>query len=296
MKTSVRHSWLIGLSAVGLAVLIDQLFWKKPAGISIFIWFTAVILVGFALSAVGKVRPDNRSFLLAVTILVFAGMTFIRRENLTRVFSALAALGLLLLLAMTFRNGNWTSYRTVDYLTSFFKWLGAAISRPFELVRNPRETASDPSNKNGKPAIQSQAAPILRGLLLALPVIFILTLLLSSADPIFKDRIQGFFNLFRIDNLAEFLFRLLYILAFSYLFAGSLLQALHPQKDELPPDPDRPEIKPFLGFTESAVVLLCVDLLFLVFVIIQFRYLFGGQVNIAETGYTYSEYARRGFF
>ena len=39
-----------------------------------------------------------------------------------------------------------------------------------------------------------------------------------------------------------------------------------------------------------------VNLLFLVFVWIQFVYLFGGQANISAEGYTYAEYARRGFF
>jgi len=38
-----------------------------------------------------------------------------------------------------------------------------------------------------------------------------------------------------------------------------------------------------------------VVLLFAIFVGIQFRYFFGGQTNIGVQGYTYSEYARRGF-
>jgi hypothetical protein len=42
-------------------------------------------------------------------------------------------------------------------------------------------------------------------------------------------------------------------------------------------------------------VLLSVNILFLAFVIIQFQYFFGGQSNISYAGFTYSEYARRGF-
>jgi len=42
-------------------------------------------------------------------------------------------------------------------------------------------------------------------------------------------------------------------------------------------------------------VLGAVDLLFASFVASQFRYLFGGQSAIVQAGYTYSEYARRGF-
>lgn len=39
-----------------------------------------------------------------------------------------------------------------------------------------------------------------------------------------------------------------------------------------------------------------VNLLFLLFVILQFTYLFGGTSNISIEGFTYAEYARRGFF
>ena len=50
-----------------------------------------------------------------------------------------------------------------------------------------------------------------------------------------------------------------------------------------------------LGFTESAIVLGSVVILFVAFVVIQFQYFFGGQTNIGVAGYTYSEYARKGF-
>ena len=52
---------------------------------------------------------------------------------------------------------------------------------------------------------------------------------------------------------------------------------------------------PFLGFTEATVVLGAVNLLFISFVFIQFQYFFGGQTNISVEGYTYAEYARKGF-
>jgi hypothetical protein len=52
-----------------------------------------------------------------------------------------------------------------------------------------------------------------------------------------------------------------------------------------------------LGIVELGVVLGLLDLLFLAFVVVQFRYLFGGAelVDVSPT-LTFSEYARRGFF
>jgi len=52
-----------------------------------------------------------------------------------------------------------------------------------------------------------------------------------------------------------------------------------------------------LGIVELGVVLGLLDVLFLAFVLVQFRYLFGGAelVQVSES-LTYAEYARRGFF
>ncbi len=58
---------------------------------------------------------------------------------------------------------------------------------------------------------------------------------------------------------------------------------------------DKPLVAPFLGFTEAVIVLGAVVLLFTAFVAVQFQYFFGGQTNIGIEGYTFSEYARRGF-
>jgi hypothetical protein len=55
-------------------------------------------------------------------------------------------------------------------------------------------------------------------------------------------------------------------------------------------------LKVGIGFIETTTVLLLVNLLFLAFVAVQFTYLFGGSANVDLAGYTYAEYARRGFF
>ena len=47
---------------------------------------------------------------------------------------------------------------------------------------------------------------------------------------------------------------------------------------------------------EASIVLGTVDLLFALFVIIQFAYFFGGRATLAVNDLTYSEYARHGFF
>jgi hypothetical protein len=86
-----------------------------------------------------------------------------------------------------------------------------------------------------------------------------------------------------------------YILAGAYFLAGVFLHAAGQSKDEKLIGEDKPLVNPFLGFTETTIVLGSVSVLFVAFVIIQFKYFFGGQANINLAGFTYSEYARRGF-
>jgi hypothetical protein len=51
-----------------------------------------------------------------------------------------------------------------------------------------------------------------------------------------------------------------------------------------------------LGYVETTTLLITVNLLFLVFVGIQFTYLFGGVAYMQLENFSYAEYARRGFF
>ena len=51
----------------------------------------------------------------------------------------------------------------------------------------------------------------------------------------------------------------------------------------------------FIGATEGLVVINSVNILFAIFVGLQLTYLFGGLANITSSGFTYAEYARRGF-
>ncbi|MFN3490924.1 MAG: DUF4153 domain-containing protein, partial [Anaerolineales bacterium] len=66
-------------------------------------------------------------------------------------------------------------------------------------------------------------------------------------------------------------------------------------KDEKLVGQEKRVIPPFLGFIESTIILGSVVTLFTIFVVIQFQYFFGGAVNVNVEGYTYAEYASKGF-
>ncbi len=299
----IKHPTRLILLSLFLAWCFDQLFWQKAPGISFFTFVVLCLAGGALITWWEGFRPARTSLWLLLPALFFAAVTFIRQEPFTTAISVLIVLGAMVLLALTWRGGQWLRYSLSDYVMGGLRLAGSALARPIGVLFGK----TPPPSRLGEPAEgeQSPAAPqlsrrkavfaVLRGLLLALPVIALLAALLASADPIFSKALDDFLKIFRIENLGEYIFRAIYILIGAYLLTGVYLHAAGPSREEKLIGVEKPWLKPFLGWTEAVVVLGCVDLLFAFFVAIQFRYFFGGATNINLAGYTYAEYARRGF-
>jgi hypothetical protein len=126
-----------------------------------------------------------------------------------------------------------------------------------------------------------------RGVLLALPPLFVFAALFRAADADF-DRLLG--GILAID-LGNMLTRISLIFLYAWLLRGVLRETLMA--------PLRP--RNWLvrgagraGVVEVAVALALLDALFASFVIVQLPYLFGGLSQVQRI--SYSEYTRRGFF
>ena len=251
------------------AWLADFLFYKSPLGISSLIWFGVLLASGFLVASLEKARPARASWLLAGLILVSAAVPALRAEPFTTAIAFLLALALVILLVATFRSGFWPSFRIWDYVVSFFEVGVNAIVRP--LTRSAPSTTlegQEASLPRPDAGLWKKIGPVLLGLALALPVILVLAALLTSADPIFAQRVESFTSIFNFENLPELLSRLVFILALTFLFTGALLHALAPRKTAARPDSHEAAFKPFLGFTETSIILGAVVLLFALFVVI----------------------------
>jgi hypothetical protein len=287
MKTNPNRFWGI---VVLLGWAFDFLFWKKPLGINFAIFVVLVISTGILFLRTEGLYLSRGSGLLLLPVAFLAAMTFIRLEPMTVFLSVSTALFLMGVFALTYLSGEWIRYTLVDYLLGYLRLFGSMLARPLGLIsENHRLALEQPAPSEKRSA---QVWPVVRGVVIALPVIAIFASLLSSADPIFANRLKDFTDLFRIDNLPEYIFRLAYILILAYLLAGAFLHAAQKSDEKVA---EKVWVSPFLGFTESTIVLGSVAILFIAFVIIQFQYFFGGQANISIEGYTYSEYARKGF-
>ncbi len=289
-----KAKWTGGLS-LAIAWAFDFLFWQKQPGISFAIFILLCLGAGLLLAKIEGKRPAAASLVFILPLIFFAVMSFVRAEPFTLAFSYLLALGFMSLLAMTFLGGRWALYSLPDYALGFLKLAGSAMAGVIQYREKSSPENSAETAALARPSGWKQAFPVVRGLVMAAPVVTFFAVLLASADPIFSRRLTDFFNLLNLENLPETLWRLCYILVIAYGLAGVYLYALLRSRDERLVGLEKPWLPPFLGFTEAAIVLASVSLLFAAFVAIQFQYFFGGHANISLEGFTYSEYARRGF-
>lgn len=289
VKNATRILW----TSVIMGLVFDLLFWNKPLGVSYFIFVLVVTIAGFTLAWMENIKPSVYSWLIAIMGLGFSAMTFLRQEPFTNFINALLSLICLAFLALTFSSGLWIRYSVADVVAGILRLAGSALAAGSGLLASPRNLSGDSEMEN-KPAEKSRISiwAIIRGLLLAFPIVFFLALLLVSADPAFSKELA---KLLDIEKFLEYAIRLMMVGIIGYLLSGIYSYAISKSKRTDLIGLEKPWFSAFLGFTESSIVLVGVNLLFAFFVTVQFKYFFGGQENIMVDGYTYAEYARKGF-
>jgi hypothetical protein len=294
----LRHITRLIITTLLVAWCFDQLFWRKTPGVSFFIMVLIWLGAGLYLTRSERLKPASKSFFLFLPILFFAFMAFQRLEPFTQAVDILLSIACLLLLCVTWLGGRWWQYDLGDYLNNALHFGFDSLISPIPILAAQKRLAAEADSGAPHKPLASRLRPLLSlslGLLLALPVVTVMAMLLANADPVFNRQLQALLQYVRIEKLAEYLYRLSYILILAYVFAGVLLYTLLSSSKERVSSTGALRLPPFLGWLEAVTVLACVDLLFAFFVAVQFRYFFGGQANIQLDGFTYAEYARRGF-
>lgn len=286
-RPPLENAALVVSVAVLLGVLVDVLFFEQRLGLNLPLFAALCVVALVALGLRNHVRPAIGPFALAVAGLLLAGFVAVRSEPMTVFVSAAVGLVLLVMWISMFARGRLWQWGVLDLLLSFVLVLVNTVSGPFLALRD----ALSQSRGGGSQA----TAAWVRGLLLALPLLCVFTLLLTSADLIFADQVQQFLEWLGLDDIPELVARLILVLMSAFTLLGLAVQALLPLIRQPVPDDDAPLVPPLLGMTETTIVLGGLAALFAFFVVIQFRYLFGGAVYVSETAISYSEYARRGF-
>ena len=281
---SNRTRLALGLlgSALFLGLLGDELFRATPLGLNVFLWIAALVAVLVALSRWGGVRlTGERRWMIPVLVLfsalvVWRDSTWLVALDLFAIVVALS-IGALRATRPLHRAG------LTDYIVGLAVAGRAASGRAVTLMQEDIDWNELPKGSQGR-----QAVAVGRGLMLAAPLLFLFGALFVAADSVFQDYVTS-----AVPNPGELMLHVALIALFGWVAAGLLREYL------TRPTAIDAKVEPWwrIGSTELTIVLALLDLLFLAFVLVQLRYLFGGASLVeARTDFTYAEYARHGFF
>jgi hypothetical protein len=274
---------------------LGDLLLDGPApGINVLLMTLVVLVLGWVVRRRGR-APDPLDAWLPIVAILLAGGIAVRADpfvGLLDLGGAAAFTGA----SIAAFSGLAVTRRSLSVVIAMGVWVvGSSVVGIVPLI-----TAARPPAGTGPRSLPSWLPAVARGLLLAIPLVLILTVLFASADPIFRLRMDDLLGI-RID-LGDLPGRVLFIFGLTWLIAGLLAVAALgvPALEGASLGAAVPNAalvaSRFLGTTEALIILIGVDLVAGAFVALQVAYLFGGLDTLAAAGMTYSDYARRGYF
>jgi hypothetical protein len=125
------------------------------------------------------------------------------------------------------------------------------------------------------------------GIIISVPLVFIILVLLSSADLLFGEMTENIFNFFFSGDVIGVSFMLVFgILACYCIICGAVAHV----------GEDAPVQKKKADASIAITIMLILCFIYVIFCGIQIVYLFANGVSVLPQEFTFAEYARRGFF
>jgi hypothetical protein len=282
MSSRTRLGLSLICAALVLGLLGDLLFRATPLGLNVALWTACFVAALLALARFGGLPLRREHRLMLVPLLVFSALVAWRDSPWLLALNLFAMLVAVTIGAMQSPARGLHRAGLVDYVVGLGTVGAATGNRALALMQH------DIGWQELRPTAGRQALAVGRGVALALPLLFLFGALFVAADRVFKGFVTG-----ALPDLGDAAGHTLLFAVFAWVSAGLLRELL--AKGE----PVELQVRRFftLGATELAVVIGLLDLLFLAFVLVQVRYLFGGESLVEERAQlTYAEYARHGFF
>lgn len=224
-------------------------------------------------------RPPSGSARLGSVVLAFFGvMVSLRASTVLAVLNVLVCVGAVLLIAHAYSGPSLKRLSLSGYLHAAFGGVGSAVGGAGSFL------TSDLRPSLGR---FGRLVPFLRGAALAIIPLVVFTVLFASADAVFADYV----GILETLDFGSVIARVVWAVVIAWASLGLMRRAIK-GPGVIPPVQGAPRV----GVTDAATALVLLNALFVVFVVVQFAYLFGGSDTLAATGLTHAEYARRGFF
>jgi len=283
---SPKKLYIIGIVSLTLGILFDYLFYNRLVGVSFLIY---VVLLGvglFGFLFFFKIQFNKIALWFLPAILFFALKVGIRENEFLLFWNIVLTLGLFLLLAH-----NVVGSRIRNYL--FFDYIKTAVNLPMSMVGKSLAALGRMISLGKELKKERKISQVTKGILITLPVLLLFFFLFSSADLVFNKLITNIFK-FNFNINPDAIAQIILAVIFSGLWLGVYTYILEnaSQKDFQFSSIVR---RYKFGNIEAGILFTTLSLLFLAFVVVQIKYLFAGHEAITQLGYTYAEYAHKGF-
>ncbi len=286
-NTTALGGWAILAAALALGLGGDLLLRARPWGLNATIWLTGLCAVAVALPRIeplGLPRPRGTEWLVAAV--GFSLMLMWRSSPVLETLNVIAVFLCLGLVAFRTTAGNLRLAGSTEYAANAVVSAVQVLVGTVVLVTRHQDWRSITAAERS-----ARFAALGRGLAIAAVPVVVFGALFASADIFFRDLLR---DALLLGPDSAFSHLMLWAL-FTWLAGSYLWGALLAEREPVPETPRIPWLR--FEFIEAGVVFGLIDALFLVFVGVQFRYLFGGAARVESSStLTYAEYARRGFF
>lgn len=292
VKTSTRL--LIGSLLLG--VLFNLLFYKELPALSFLVFTLSFYVLYFAMLHKIPKPALNIESLIFVSAVLLAASYAIHSNTVLFLFNLLLVPTLIITHTILVSKKNSYLWHSFLFLSDLFigtlTALFSNLNKPFLILYSLIM-----KNPPGNHFIVTKK--VLLGLLLSLPILIITISLLTEADAVFNKLIVNFSNVFHRFNMNSlfvqgFIIITITLFAFSYLYSMLSKNKLNGLEKVVNPSKSIPT--PFADPIIVLTMLTILCLIYLIFVYIQFAYLFSSINLKLPDELTYAEYARKGFF
>lgn len=279
--THVKENFhIFGIASILYACLYTFCMYKNDSGIT----YPILILgsIGFVRFYQKKLELDwkKESIFYSVSMLLLSISTCCTDDYRIIFLNKIGVflLFICMILGIVYDTRKWELTKFLSSILMVIFLAVGEISRPFSDALWFCKNKLDKKN--------SKYIYALVGVGIAIPVVVIIFVLLSSADAVFRDLGNRLFSGVNNGDVWGIAWM------FTFVFLASYCLLVHVSKKTVKEEvADTRKWEPLIAIPVTSVL----SLMYLVFSAIQIVYLFMGNLQLPK-GYTYAEYAREGFF
>ncbi|WP_419888078.1 DUF4153 domain-containing protein [Neobacillus niacini] len=281
-----KTDWIFLFMCIVVGIIAEESFFRAEIGISYLVFLTAFYALFFYRFRRFSYSHQRFGYLVLICIWLLAAGYFINDNIYFYALNILVIPGLVLFHLVVITSQKSIYWNKPAFITYIFSKLTAAIKYNFVFASF--------IGRFLKQGIEESKFQVWKkvgiGILISIPVLFVVLMLLMSADTQFERMMGDIPQWFKVLD-GEILVRILVVLFFTFAFFSFLQTLIQKQINAVIDNANTQWFK--LDAIMTITFLVLINAVYVLFTVVQFKYFFSGTLL---GDFTYAEYARKGFF